>query len=228
MVIALFFFFLAFISFPSSDPMRITKKYAGKSCIGKQIYQPCEGYQNHLDAIKDAERELEMYEKIFLNKIQSKMQQSHGRLRVFTDRERPRNDSKATTSGNSEVDEGTSGEDGPNDDAEEGHLYPRLASHSPRHPLLRRNLSAPDLYHSTHDSFPPRSPRLSPNGGIKGELFIKGEHGSFSRDDAFLLFPPDDYYRSYQSSPFSNKKRCRSVMALMDFEKLVTDDQAAG
>jgi hypothetical protein len=27
----------------SSDPMRITKKFAGASCIGKQVFQPCDG-----------------------------------------------------------------------------------------------------------------------------------------------------------------------------------------
>jgi hypothetical protein len=25
-----------------SDPMRITKKFAGSSCIGKQVYAPCD------------------------------------------------------------------------------------------------------------------------------------------------------------------------------------------
>jgi hypothetical protein len=29
--------------FYSSDPMRITKKFAGASCIGKQVFQPCDG-----------------------------------------------------------------------------------------------------------------------------------------------------------------------------------------
>lgn len=32
-----------FSPFHSSDPMRITKKFAGASCIGKQVFQPCDG-----------------------------------------------------------------------------------------------------------------------------------------------------------------------------------------
>jgi len=38
------------------DPMRITKKFAGASCIGKQVFQPCDPNDpQHKDALTAAQ-----------------------------------------------------------------------------------------------------------------------------------------------------------------------------
>ena len=47
---------LLFLLWPcSSDPMRISKKFAGASCIGKQVFQPIDvvndGYAHELDEL---------------------------------------------------------------------------------------------------------------------------------------------------------------------------------
>jgi hypothetical protein len=55
-----------------SDPMRITKKYAGTSCIGKQIFQPSEQYLQSADIMRQTEAELEKLEQKFLTRIYSK------------------------------------------------------------------------------------------------------------------------------------------------------------
>ncbi|KAJ1420808.1 hypothetical protein B484DRAFT_332962, partial [Ochromonadaceae sp. CCMP2298] len=54
------------------DPMRITKKFAGASCIGKQVFTPCEDYNLSFEAIQENEYELQRMEKLFLMRINSK------------------------------------------------------------------------------------------------------------------------------------------------------------
>ena len=53
-----------------SDPMRITKKFAGASCIGKQVYQPSEDVD--LDDLRFADEELNKLEAIFLARLNGK------------------------------------------------------------------------------------------------------------------------------------------------------------
>lgn len=52
--------------------MRITKKYAGTSCIGKQIYQPCSQYLGSSESFRESELELQKMEQLFLMRISSK------------------------------------------------------------------------------------------------------------------------------------------------------------
>eukprot|EP00598_Pedospumella_elongata_P011658 CAMPEP_0185011890 /NCGR_PEP_ID=MMETSP1098-20130426/98024_1 /TAXON_ID=89044 /ORGANISM="Spumella elongata, Strain CCAP 955/1" /LENGTH=694 /DNA_ID=CAMNT_0027540937 /DNA_START=216 /DNA_END=2300 /DNA_ORIENTATION=+ len=51
------------------DPMRITKKYAGASCIGKQVFQLCD---NYYECFQENERELQRLENLFLVRINGK------------------------------------------------------------------------------------------------------------------------------------------------------------
>lgn len=50
----------------SSDPMRITKKYSGQSCIGKQIFVPCERSEANSRLIAKNEKELFALEQLFI------------------------------------------------------------------------------------------------------------------------------------------------------------------
>lgn len=49
-----------------SDPMRITKKFAGASCIGKQVFQPSEGL---LAERSEEIQELEGLETLFFFRV---------------------------------------------------------------------------------------------------------------------------------------------------------------
>jgi len=49
--------------------MRITKKYAGASCIGKQVFQLCD---NYYECFQENERELQRLESLFLVRINGK------------------------------------------------------------------------------------------------------------------------------------------------------------
>lgn len=56
-----------------SDPMRITKKFAGASCIGKQVYQHCaSNVDTTAEIFRVAEVELERLERLFLSRLGSK------------------------------------------------------------------------------------------------------------------------------------------------------------
>ena len=50
----------------NSDPMRITKKFAGASCIGKQVFQPSEGLQAERS---DEIQELDVLETLFYHRV---------------------------------------------------------------------------------------------------------------------------------------------------------------
>lgn len=54
------------------DPMRITKKFAGASCIGKQVYQPAEESSVTTATIMKIEGELKELEQAFLKRLFSK------------------------------------------------------------------------------------------------------------------------------------------------------------
>jgi len=51
--------------------MRITKKYAGASCIGKQVFQQCDDYFSNTSTIQENEIELQKLETLFLLRINS-------------------------------------------------------------------------------------------------------------------------------------------------------------
>jgi hypothetical protein len=51
--------------------MRITKKYSGASCIGKQVFQQCDNYFSNISIIQENEIELQKLETLFLLRINS-------------------------------------------------------------------------------------------------------------------------------------------------------------
>lgn len=54
------------------DPMRITKKFAGASCIGKQVYQSCEESTASTSTLTRIEEELKGLQLIFLKRLWNK------------------------------------------------------------------------------------------------------------------------------------------------------------
>lgn len=56
-------------SFFISDPMRITKKFAGSSCIGKQVYTPCDVKTIDQTVIAKIQEELKELEEKFRAKV---------------------------------------------------------------------------------------------------------------------------------------------------------------
>lgn len=51
------------------NPMRVTKKFSGSSCIGKQIFQPCDETSVNMELIKRGELELNKLENTFRSRI---------------------------------------------------------------------------------------------------------------------------------------------------------------
>lgn len=58
------------------DPMRITKKFAGAACIGKQVFHPCERTPDVLAAMQRAQTRLNELEQVFLAKLQQQQKPS--------------------------------------------------------------------------------------------------------------------------------------------------------
>lgn len=53
------------------DPMRITKKFAGASCIGKQVFQPCERTPENLQQMKESHQQLVSAERLFNSRVEN-------------------------------------------------------------------------------------------------------------------------------------------------------------
>ncbi len=64
--------FRKLILFYFSDPMRITKKFAGNNCIGKQVFHPCENNEVNNAMRKESMAELDRLERIFRARVYSK------------------------------------------------------------------------------------------------------------------------------------------------------------
>lgn len=227
--------FVDFSLISLSDPMRITKKYAGKSCIGKQIYQPCEGFQDDLEGIREAEKELEMFEKIFLNKIQSKTATAV----LHSPANRSRSPSQRILEKKSwfdpsplKVNEVDESENLPQDSYNVNGVAQSLFGSSKgklsskRFGFPRRNMSAPNLS-SAEDpalqAIKEENEDKFRRNKITEEFFLLGGRLPLSRGDQ-----TQESSNHSSTSSFSAKKRSHSVMALMDFERLVADDRAAG
>eukprot|EP01041_Mallomonas_annulata_P004580 gene4580-9102_t len=52
------------------DPMRISKKFAGSSCIGKQVYNPCDPTPETTELMKSVQDEINHLEELFLAKVE--------------------------------------------------------------------------------------------------------------------------------------------------------------
>lgn len=49
--------------------MRITKKFAGNSSVGKRVFHPCQRTQEKLHEMSQAQQELMQYERSFLSRL---------------------------------------------------------------------------------------------------------------------------------------------------------------
>ena len=97
--ISLFLFaFNAYASYPQcSDPMRITKKFAGASCIGKQVFQPCSDAHDS-DVVK-CEEELSLLEDSFLARLLGREAKVIGGGRTSSNNNSSNNNSGTNSSG---------------------------------------------------------------------------------------------------------------------------------
>lgn len=205
--------------------MRITKKYAGSSSIGKQLFQPCDNFHDVQDQIRGIETELARLEIIFLAKIHSKLPSSD--KLALTPEPPLRKGVNSSPGALDQTDQEDSGSNGSHpklrllnfEALSDGKMKPKLIgphtsmniSGSILMDKSKRTLSAPNLQH------------LVPIKDKSAVLSMPLASSSSTKDDQSVLKP------NYSSSKKTiGWKRSRSVMALMDFEKLVADDQAAG
>jgi hypothetical protein len=273
------------------DPMRITKKYAGTSSIGKQVYQPSEEYMDNPDQFKENELELNRMERIFLKRVNSKnwneeelspastsAKRAHS-TRSLRTREKSvdftdyyTGDFEEMTEQGSEQPQASSSSSNsrrrglrnsaeaalqtkPSSNTSAAFLAPnnRLArfkdeGHHASVIMLnafssRRFFSAPNLlaldpsFYSSSQPFAAADDSNQFGKGIYSSAFysrhrhLVQENSAEAEDFTNLpnrLFPFSG--SSNNNSTSSNRglrKRSHSVMALMDFEKLVDDDEAA-
>ena len=197
------------------DPMRITKKFAGASCIGKQVFQPQTVFQN-TSMLKTAENELNQLEKEFHARLGNRMT-SHTAIRS-TVNTRKLNKAKELNNNNNDDDSSSpnsrdeSDEDGYNDDDEFEDLgYEKVKlfrgpndkdNNSNR---IRRVISAPDIT-------------------------IYNEISNIPFRSLDKVFGESDYDKieSNNYSTFKRRNRSQSAMNLREFERFIADDEAAG
>jgi hypothetical protein len=79
------------------DPMRITKKYAGASCIGKQVFTPCEKFLHTIGTANVELQELETFEQLFLQRLGLKIAKSAAELEFLSNIEGSANNSPRST-----------------------------------------------------------------------------------------------------------------------------------
>lgn len=82
------------------DPMRITKKFAGASCIGKQVFQPCERSCVNVTAMQKAQSKLSELEVAFKLKLeqQKPSRNKSNSSSVTQSNSNPRNEEKLLSS----------------------------------------------------------------------------------------------------------------------------------
>jgi hypothetical protein len=78
--------------------MRITKKYAGASCIGKQVFQPCEKFMLSIGTANIELQELEALEQMFLQRLGLKIAKSSAELEYLSNLENSANTSPRSAS----------------------------------------------------------------------------------------------------------------------------------
>ena len=217
--------------------MRITKKYAGSSSIGKQLFQPCDNFEEAQEHIGSIELELEKLERVFLAKIHSKFPSSD-KLSMT-----PESSRRKIALPSSAPRDATDHEDSGSNDSFFAKSHPSEFSNTEKlnvKPIMistinssipfsgkklfplsvdnhksKRTLSAPNLLHLASNI------SSDANSMVLPPTLVKSNVSGKSKDDQSSL-------KANQVKKSVGWKRSRSVMALMDFEKLVADDQAAG
>lgn len=240
--------------------MRITKKFAGASCIGKQVYQPCESFEYPIDEIREHEAQLRKLEKQFIAKIGSK-----GRgLRGENDLSEEEEEEEVKQEGEKRESIPATGKrkgvalSSQNIDPDVDEIVDESPATKYRFTSKKRVMSAPDLSqmdilrpHNTRQCGPQDSKRLPPDalkeyfgqplGGESDDFFIglqsSGSRGS-DRDTKFVVGASSANNsmnsrrglssRSKHNSSSMENKRSQSVMDLTEFERLVSDEKAAG
>jgi len=203
------------------DPMRITKKFAGASCIGKQVFQPLQQtvFQN-TSMLKAAEDELNQLEKGFHvrlgNRITSNttVRSTVNTRKLNKAKEMYNNNNNSNSNDNSPLNSNydESDEDDYNHDDEFEELgYEKVKifrgpndkyDNSAR---VRRVISAPDMtMYNEISNIPFRS--LDKNFDISNHEKI--ENNNFTT--------------------FKRRNRSQSAMDLREFERFIADDEAAG
>ena len=204
------------------DPMRITKKFAGASCIGKQVFQLNPYTTPQYSAIlKDAENELNLLEQNFHARIGNKITSNIIPRPTVNNRKLNKvHDSSSSSTSNIDDSDDDDGDDefdeslqyesvklfrGPND------KYNNTTS-------IRRVISAPDIsqYNDT-------APQISFRSLDEMAKVDNTENVALVAAAAAATALVANGYSSLR-----RRDRSQSAMDLREFERLIADDQAAG
>ena len=88
--------------------MRVTKKFAGQSCIGKQIFQPCDDTSSNMELIKRGTEELTKLESTFRSRVKSKKPSKRRKIVLRDDVSDSRSRESITSSKQDSIASGTS------------------------------------------------------------------------------------------------------------------------
>ena len=99
--------------------MRVTKKFAGQSCIGKQIFQPCDDTSLNMELIKRGTEELTKLESTFRSRAKSKKPSKRRKTVLRDDVSDSRSRESITSSNQDSIASGTSSNSTDEDDYDE-------------------------------------------------------------------------------------------------------------
>lgn len=203
------------------DPMRITKKYSGTSCIGKQVFQPCPYEQRRKHDMKALGDELDILEGRFLTRLGNK-----GKLISFSKDSRNGSRSSMSSSSNN-YNRISSNQDYDDNDDDDGSNY---NSNSNSNNNSNDDLTG-DNFNSSIDQMQDDTPRnRKPNSH-----FLSIQSGTQPINKS--ISEPQLYGKSAYGSiidkkyNINNNKRMRSSQSTVyfgEYEKYVVDDNAAG
>lgn len=211
------------------DPMRITKKFAGATSIGKVVYQPSEATDRQLD--QEESDELRRLELLFLERLHGKQA---GDKRVGTSASSSAKLSSSSPSGESGKLTRRQHERSLRSTAAETQSPARDGAHVTR--SMKRIVSAPNF--SLLSSLQTRATRQYYDDDEVHEV-SPGRVG-FARRSApaqgsLPPLPPSKRYfedaelvASSSSNSLRSKKRSQSVMDFGEYEHYMKNDQAAG
>jgi hypothetical protein len=205
--------------------MRITKKYAGSNSIGKQVFQPSEEFLTDSEAVRRIELELEKLESLFFDKILSKTTSNDDVGNTDSIRRTPSSRNlRSKEKPSSEYSDYYTG-----DLADVADLEDAPTRKKSRENSLSTNIF-PMKFHNKNDG-----------NNAESELFsaqLKSTRRVFSTPNlhSLSLLPTSQRVSSGNNNPTNathtataaHRKRSHSVIDLVDFEKLVEDDRAAG
>jgi len=205
------------------DPMRITKKFAGASCIGKQVFQLNPYTTPQYSAIlKDAENELNLLEQNFHARIGNKITSNTIPRPTVNSRKlnKVHDSSSSSTSNIDDSDE----DDDDGDEFDESLQYESVKLfRGPNDKYnnttsIRRVISAPDIsqYNDT-------LPQISFRSLDEMAKVDNTENVALAAAAAAATAAVANGYSSLR-----RRDRSQSAMDLREFERLIADDQAAG